>query len=77
MMKFKDLKEAQQAVNDLLGRNLKAMCMRYDDLARATEVISVTNNGLYWIVRFYDDGDIGYGLMDFYLCFSQYNGKNF
>ncbi len=66
MLRFKSLAEAEAAVNDILGNNSRAVCMRYDDGEPGTEVVSVTGSGFYWMVKFYDDGEIAYGMMDWF-----------
>jgi len=69
MTRFKNLKEAQQAVNEVLW-DVTAMFVRRDTYNNEnTEVICVSGNGVYWIVKFYDDGDIGYGIMSYDLSF--------
>lgn len=64
MGKFKTVKEAREAVQEILGSNMTIVCVRYDEREPGTEVISFTPKGIYWIVKFYEDGDIGYASMD-------------
>lgn len=69
MARFKNLEEAQQAVNEVLY-NLKALFYRYDTYSNdRTEVICISENGVYWIVDFFEDGDIGFGIMNYELDF--------
>lgn len=64
--KFQSVKEAREAVREILGNEMVIVCVRYDDCTQATEVVSVTPRGIYWMVKFYNDGMIGYGTMDFF-----------
>lgn len=67
--KFKDLEEAQAAVRELLGHEMTALCMRIDDHEPGTEVVAITPRGVYWMVKFYDDGMVGFGMMSWDLSF--------
>lgn len=61
--KFKDLKEAQRAIQELLGHEMTALCMRVDDYEPGTEVVAVSPRGVYWMIKFYEDGDVSCGTM--------------
>lgn len=62
-MKFKSVKEAREAVREVLGHDMELVCIRYDEEEEASEVVCVSEKGIYWIVKFYSDGEIGYSQM--------------
>lgn len=68
--KFQKIEEAQAAVRELLGMDMTVVCVRYDSYEWTTEVVAVTSNGVYWMVKYFDDGMVGYGTMNWDLSFN-------
>lgn len=66
MMKVKDAKDR---VRELLGNDTEVVCVREDTYEPATEVVTVNSNGIYCMVKFYEDGMVGYGVMNWDLIF--------
>lgn len=64
-MRFASVKEAREAVREVLGRDeITVVCIRYDEWEPGSEVVCFDDHGGYWMVKFYDDGEIAYGAMD-------------
>ena len=71
MGRFMSVKEARAAVQEILGGDMTIVCIRYDEYEPGTEVVSFDPKGVYWMIKFYEDGNIGYAAMD-WVCNMQF-----
>ena len=62
-MKFKSVKEAKEAAREVLAEEVDVVCIRYDEEQEATEVVCLTKRGSYWMVKFYSENEIAFGMM--------------
>lgn len=64
MGRFKTVKEVRAAAREVLADDMTLVCIRYDEYEPGWEVVSFDPKGIYWMLKFYDDGNTGLAAMD-------------